>query len=742
MVSTTRALAAAAGCAALAAAMAHGAAALAQTSAGAGEQVPAGVNQPNGLEEIVVTARRRKEAAQDVPISVTAISAEALRQASVSSVEDLERLAPGLHTMATSGRANQVSFVIRGQAEETGYITNDPAVGVYFAEAVQMRPQGTSKSLYDLESVQVLKGPQGTLFGRNTTGGAVLIQPNRPQLGTTEGYVEGTFGNYDRHSFQGAINLPVGSVFAIRLASSIERQEGYVTNLTTGRRLDGTHSNAFRGSFLFDPGNGFRNTLYVDTFNSNQTGTATEIVALNPALPPGKNPALIAALASQQRRSPYDVQNDLDPRSKASNYGATNLSELDLGEVTLKNIFNYRRVSGYESLDSDGSGVALVTGVDNLVARQYSEELQVLGKALDSRLQYIAGAYYFRESGTDFPTIAVGATPPAFQATEVVNVSKSVFAQADYEIVPRLTATLGGRFTWDSRSIDETVLNRAGTLCTLCASLSKDFSAPTWTGGLQYKLDKDVLLYLTNRRGYRSGGFNGQAQTLAGLTPYRPETVTDVEFGVKADWQLLGAPIRTNLAVYKSYYNDIQRQVAVVLQGIPTRTIYNAAKATITGGELELTYLPLQRLELSGFYGYTDGRYQQFTDPASGQDLSGLPFARTPKVMWRLAGRYELPFARDFAQTHVGVNYQWTDQVSWNDSAILPGYLLPSYGLLNARIEFDHLRGSNARVSLYVNNITNTEYRTFAIAAYPNVGYTAQGVGAPRMYGVELGYRF
>jgi outer membrane receptor protein involved in Fe transport len=110
--------------------------------------------------------------------------------------------------------------------------------------------------------------------------------------------------------------------------------------------------------------------------------------------------------------------------------------------------------------------------------------------------------------------------------------------------------------------------------------------------------------------------------------------------------------------------------------------------------------------------------------------------------MWRVAARYELPFARDYAETHVGVNYQWTDQVSWNDSAILPGYLLPSYALLNGRIELDHLRGSNARLAFYMNNITNKDYRTFAIAAYPNVGYTAQGVGTPRMYGVELGYSF
>jgi iron complex outermembrane receptor protein len=328
------------------------------------------------------------------------------------------------------------------------------------------------------------------------------------------------------------------------------------------------------------------------------------------------------------------------------------------------------------------------------------------------------------------------------QTTDVVNVSKSVFAQADYEIVPRLTATLGGRFTWDTRSIDQAVLNAAGTICTLCASLAKNFSAPTWTVGLDYKLDKSVLLYVTNRRGYRSGGFNGQAQTLAGLTPYQPETVTDIEVGIKADWHLFRAPVRTNLAVYKSYYDDIQRQVAVVIGGIPTRTIYNAAKATITGGELEVTYLPVTGLELSGFYGYTDGKYQRFTDPASGVDLSGLPFARTPKVMWRVAARYELPFARDYAETHVGVNYQWTDQVSWNDSAILPGYLLPSYALLNGRIELDHLRGSNARLAFFMNNITNKDYRTFAIAAYPNVGYTAQGVGTPRMYGVELGYSF
>jgi len=373
------------------------------------QKAPSSADSGSAVGEVIVTARRRAEDIVKTPVAVTAISGAQLKAANVTSLNEIDRLAPSLRVSPIVGRLDQVTFSIRGMNETSGLITADPAVGVYFADAIQTRSQGVGRALFDIASVQVLNGPQGTLFGRNLTGGAILIEPNAPVLDKWEGYAQGTYGNYNRREFQGAVNIPLGDMFALRLGANISGRDGYMHNVVTNTDIRSDYSNSYRASLLFEPTNYFHNTLIFDGFNGHGLGGGFTPVAVNPelALPVPFNAALIAgelaALKAQQARSVYDVAEDQNYPFSDSNYGLTNTSALETGGLTFKNIFNWRRV---KSSDVQGSGLPPILGLDILEVinndtdvHQITDEIQVLGSALDNHIDYQAGFYYFREHG-------------------------------------------------------------------------------------------------------------------------------------------------------------------------------------------------------------------------------------------------------------------------------------------------------------------------------------------------------
>ncbi|NWK96199.1 hypothetical protein DM806_11085 [Sphingobium lactosutens] len=707
------------------------------------DSVPAGTSagSEDGSDNIVVTARRRDESIVDVPVSVTAVSGDQLQRANISSVADLGRVAPEVRTYPVQGRQSTVSFIIRGQIETSGLPTSDPAVGLYFAEAVQARPQGSGKLFYDLSSIQVVSGPQGTLFGRNHTGGAILIAPEAPKLGKVEGYVQGTYGNYDRRELQGALNVPLGDKVALRLAGNLTRRDGWLTNATTGNELRTDHSDSFRVSLLLEPSDQFRNVTIVDGFKGHSNDGGVTVIAVNPAINSPVNPLSVrlAALAAQQadRRR---VAQFTDSPSRSSNYGVTNTSTLEAGDVTLKNIFNYRRIRSDDTADASLPINTLIQRV-KVKAEQVTNEFQVSGKALDDKLDYIAGAYFFWEQATSTTFNSVFASPflisPLDRAT---NESKSLFAQVDYHLSQKLSMTAGARYTIDDRNVYQ-YAQSSPTAVALNTGKSATFKKPTWTLSLNYKPDADTLLYVTNRRGYRSGGFNGGATTPATFTELRPEILTDYEIGFKSQGRLGGMRYRTSMSAFHSIYEDIQRNVFTVIGTTPVRTLFNAAKAHINGAQAELFVSPIRAIELTGFVGYTDAKYKEFNDGT----LTGIPpFAYVPKWNYRLSGRVILPVPENIGEVSAQADYFHTSSVIRQDRPPLPGEVIPGYGVLGGRITFDKIGGSNLRVAVFGTNLTNKTYYTAAQAFYslPFGGLTGGVLGDPRMYGVEVGYRF
>lgn len=711
------------------------------------------------LDEVVVTARRREERLQDVPISITAVSQEQLKAANVTSVTDLSRVVPGVYIAPLSGHANIVGFTIRGQRESTGFVTVDPSVGYYFADAVQARPNGVSSSLYDLQSVQVLQGPQGTLFGRNATGGAVLITPQPPVFGVHEGYGQLSYGSYDARAVEGAVNLPVSDSLAVRLGGRFSRRDGFVKVVSgphAGERLNADHSDALRASIAFKPNDFFKNTLVVDYFKADAAGAGNYLGLINPA---SSNYQLLLPLSiAQKTRSNFKVSSDVATRSASKNKGFTNTTEINIDSVTVKNIGSFRRVFNYDIVDVDGSAAPIVSSPDIVKARQFTEELQLLGKAFDGRLDYILGAYYFRERASQVNQSIVFNVPATPLIADALNRSVAVFGQAEIHLTDKLTATGGVRYTWDKRQNTQTVVP-LGSTCAgqapqhgpgdtfFCVTSSTQFSQPTWTTSLSYKPTTDLMLYVTARSGYRSGAFNAQANRFsAAVMPVRPEKVLDFEAGIKNEGTIGDAPYRFNVSAFLSKYKDIQRpQQVLVPGGLSIRFLRNAARATIKGGETAFTVRPITGLELNASGAYTNAKYDRYVDATTGQDISFMVLANVPKFRFQLGASYELPMV-SFAETSVSVRYSHTSSVRVQEPPApyteYPGIVLPAYGVWDARVNFDDVAGKGIRVSLYGRNLANKAYSISEIPLYPSLGFNAPFQGDPRTFGIEVGYKW
>ena len=495
----------------------------------------------------------------------------------------------------------------------------------------------------------MLKGPQGTLFGRNFTGGAVLIQPVAPETDDYSGYIQGIYGNFDRYEVQGAINVPLADSLAIRVAANITRRDGFIENLTTGDLLRDDNTESYRASLLFRPSDEFENTAIVDYFEGNNFGGGFAPTFNNPAvnLPFNTSASRQAVLDRQLARGPYVVEETTNSPSTSSNLGFTNTTILNfIPGVTIKNIFNLRRVRSSDFLE-EGLPQPLVGVESTLRQRQVSEEFQISGTTLSNRLDYIVGAYFFWETGRQDGAVSTFGGPPRQSFPDAMNESKSVFAQFDLAILPRLSVTAGGRYTWDERALDLTVFAPDGSLL-LDERRKTSFSEPTYTLSVNYKPSPDSLIYLAHRRGYRAGGFNAGATTVAALNLIEPEIVTDIELGAKLAGRTGAIDYRFGGAVFRSNYDNIQRGLVALLGDppAPTRVTLNAASATIEGGEIEANLDLFDRFEINANASYTNAEYEEFTDPLTGADLSDRPFAQTPEWTYRIG--CALPHAGPF----------------------------------------------------------------------------------------------
>ncbi|WP_218036709.1 TonB-dependent receptor [Sphingobium sp. EM0848] len=710
--------------------------------------------QAAGFDDIVVTARRRAEPLQDVPVAITALSGQALQEMGVRSTDDLQKALPGVNV--SGQRRDDASFYIRGQGP--GIFSfgqrNFTSVATYFAE-VPALVSGPGV-FFDLSGVQILKGPQGTLFGRNTTGGAVLFEPQRPTQ-KIEGYVQLSAGNYGYRELEAVMNLPISpDLLSIRLAGNVAERHGFTTSVLTGQHLDGRDYQAYRASILFTPAAGLENLTIIDGRVKDQSGTSAVIRQVNPASPTG---ALIAPYLAQQRA--LGVRRTLLPVAlydRQSGFGVTNKTTWEASDaITLKNIVSFRRNRVDQASDFDGTPVNTFF-IENVPGErgwqigqeQFTEEFQVQGKVPSMGLEYIVG-YYHELTKPGFPQEVRQSLSGnvSVRRLDYRDQSDALFAHAEIDLTNQFQLSGGFRYTWDKRAAGIGVFNTAGD-CTqrvpagtgpiTCPfEASGKFKAPSYDATIQYKPMDRVLAYLSYRRGYKSGGLNLPSPAPE-FTAFRPEHVDSFEAGLKADWNV-GVPLRTNLSAFIDKYKDIQISQPVVIPGVAiTSLVQNAGKATNKGFEFEGSIRPLEILTINGFVSYLDA-HSNVTVPGTAA-IKGRQTAFQPKWKYGVSGKLDLPVSDALGTLGLSVDYSWQGKVNTNETnaAYLTTY--PSYGLLGARVELKDVARSGIDLAVFGSNLTN---KTYILGGFPltsSLGFESAYYGEPRMYGISARMRF
>ena len=656
---------------------------LAATALCVGYGAPAYAQNAEG-DDIIVTARRTEERLQDVPISVTVLSQDKLDSQNIFSPADLGTYTPSLSVNSRFG-PEKASFVIRGFGQDIG---TEPSVGVYFADVIALRGNGAVISgngagvgqMFDLQNVQVLKGPQGTLQGRNTTGGAILLVPHKPtaDLG---GYVQGSLGNYNMRRLQGVINAALSDTFKVRAGVDWQKRDGYLKNIS------GIGPNAFnninyiaaRLSILADLTPDLENYTVASYSYSNTTGTLPKVVQCNPGVAFGS--FACPQIARQVGQSFWTVQNSVpNPALKIRQWQAINTTTWRASDnLTVKNIVSYGEYREIQTGDNNGTnfplapGLVLPTvwfnpGLSGVAGEEatFTEELQLQGSAFEGKLNWQGGAYMEASNplgdSTTFVQILLPCTDvAAFRCTDVLggagSVSsvikrdswntKALYAQASYAITDQLKINAGVRYTWDKRSgvnsstqvkfptpsvpqiFCSNVLRyntNPVTLAPLRVAGLNDCqttqtiksTAPTWMVGLDFKPSDDILIYGKWSRGYRAGGL---LLGNFGVEAWRPEKLDDFEVGVKASFDGAVRGYVNLAAFYDSYSNQ---QVPVSANPLPqyiglggVQAIVNAGKSRIWGVELDGSITPFSGLKVDGGYTYLNTKLKSIVLPAT-----------------------------------------------------------------------------------------------------------------------------
>jgi iron complex outermembrane receptor protein len=780
------------------------------------EQAATAAANTTGLEEVVVTARRREEKAQQTPISVSAFSAESLRQKDVEEVQDLNTIVPGFH-FGQEGGKNTNNVTLRGLSR-IPLGSGIPAVVSYFAD-VPLPGLGSNIPTFDLSNIQVLKGPQGTLFGRNTLGGAIVITPAAPGP-DFEGYIDAQIGNLDHHTFEGAVNIPiVEDKVALRVSGQLRRQDGYVKNLNGGPDFSDTNQDAYRISLLLQPTDWLKNTLVYDYFVAPERAGGLYLLGTHPGVVPGLSPLIdpqIAAYAAAQKAAgPYASFSDL-PNGAGRAFrrlsGVTNDTRIDLtDDLQIHNILGFRKAFNDQEINTGGVGPMTITipglgtvpftlfhasEVDD--QEYFTDELQLVGNALNGRLNWILGGFMNHDysagpAGSNFVAFSVGGTSPGtFLTSQVENHNYAIYGQGGLDlsdwVLDGLTLNLGYRFSWDQvHSCGGSFVGGYVTAdqCEAAAKLhviggagdvGAEGSDPSWTVGFDYKYSDKQFFYVTSRRGYRGvnvnsplftsafttggvvvppfvggPGCSGPGNKCPDLRPFqttKPEKLTDVEIGSKTDWEFEGITGRVDVAAYWSQYSNALQFFNVLGTGIyaaapdlPNNQSVgiNAADETIMGIELGLTVQPTSDLTISFDGAYTDAEIDKVASPTTtglslSKDQITLP---SPKFAGSVAVRWVLPVHPLDSDLVLNGDYYQTGQFSGQYGVKLPGY-----GIGNARLDWQNIAQTRVDVGLYVRNIFDRAY-----IASPSVllqTFPVQSVyyGEPQTYGVELRYSF
>jgi iron complex outermembrane receptor protein len=738
-----------------------------------------------GLQEIIVTATKRAENVQDVPIAISAFSSDMLEQKGVSEVVALGNLSPNVTLDAGtpfSGSSSVLSAYIRGIGQNDFAFNLDPGVGLYLDGVYLARSVGANQDLLDIERVEILKGPQGTLFGRNTIGGAISIVTR--QLGDTFAFKgEVTGGSFNRLDVKGALDLPLTPNLLSTISFSSRHRDGYQKRIDfPGAGLTVSESDSFptfgrghpddfggekqwnvRGKLLWRPTDTISATLAGDFLYQNNNGVASSVLKahVDPSNPSNvfgplynlciNTPAATLATISLDAlcgnrigigtplagvnvdgvagndHLTYDdrfITADIDKTyatgnsfSRLKNYGFAGTIDWDLGDATLKSITSYRRLIWHSAQDEDGSPIAFLETSMEMKQKQFSQELQLTGDAMDRRLRYVIGAYYFSESGNLHDLVTFPGGLLRIDGQNLLSTKTyAAFANLNVSITEQLSITLGGRYTRENKIFEgfqedangtfyKLVLNQQPSepnrqlICALAnfcypdagnilrvyppGQNKQDFDNFSPKVGLEFRPNDDVMLYGSFSQGYKTGSWTTRLTTPPGAgegaPSFGPEKATTWEAGIKSE--LADRRVILNLAGFYTDYQGIQLNFQVGT----SPTLANAGNAEIYGFEADLQARPFPALTLQASLGYTHARYTDILFGVTGvTTASELP--KTPEWKFSLSPQYEVGLGQG-GNILLNADYTYTSSL-FNDTENTLLLKRPATNILNASITY------------------------------------------------------
>lgn len=751
----------------------------------AGSAAPLSTNDDLAIEEVIVTARKREESLQSTPIAVSALTANDLESRGITDISQIGQFAPGLSIDETSpfaATSSAAAVFIRGIGISDWALPVDPGVGIYLDGVYISRSIGGVLDLVDLERVEVLRGPQGTLFGRNTIGGAINITSKKPDTDSLHGDVDVTAGRYSQFNVKGKVNIPLGEQAAMSLAVSRKKRDGYVKN-DAGPDLGDEDSLAVAASLQWNPTDALSIGIAGDYTREREAPAPWVLVNVDES--PGTqvywwnllrsgnaavctdrtNPARLSdrrCMNAQWIQGPFrtssahrssvalmnSVIGEVAPRSELNLWGLRLTAEYAVtDQLTVKSITGYRKnTDGYWSRDFDHSPLEVATTVNDFNHKQFSQELQLLGTGFDDRLHWIFGLYYFGEKGRHIDVVQLPGPPLWMPEVGVImvdakvdNTSKAAFGQFTYDLTPRFHLTLGARYTDEQKRFwaDARSVNPTPPFLVLLPKGWKEVSAKRTDpyANLSFDASKDVMLYASYSQGFKGGGFSQRVFPPLNFVPsFEPEVAKVYEVGAKS--MLFDDRLQLNLAAYHTDYKDVQVNAsAKVFQ--PTaigNVLANAAKAKIDGVEMEFKLVATRALRFEGNLAWTDARYSEVSAFAQAAGInSSRHFVNTPKWAGSLAGDYRFELGRHGALT-ARAEATHTSAV-FNDAVNTPIFRQGRKTLLDASLIWEdedglwQLRGT-------VRNLTDKTYITSGLAV--NNGLSEATYGLPRTWQVSL----
>ena len=693
------------------------------------------------LTEVTVTAQRTSASLQDVPISVTALSAEAIDRQQITNTLDVISKVPNLVGSNNVGLGSATAFFLRGVGQDESLSTSDPAIGTYVDGVYIARQINNNAFLYDMDRIEVLRGPQGTLYGRNTSGGAVKVITRKPE-DELKGYVDLAYGEYDAYTGRAMINAPLSDTLSLRVNGFVLGQdEGYIKNLTTKEEIWAPEGYGARAQLRFQPNDDVDFTLAAEYADEEGTGLTGSDFARN------------------TDRNLFTVVSGLRDQFAETDQTAVTLGgTFKLGSVTVESITGWRDLNQRFLLDLSDAAPSQYILPHKSNHKQLSQEFVFSGNA--GRVDWLAGVFYMDEKNRsdigDELFLFGGAVAANFRRDlRNDNESYGIFAEATFNLNDQWAFTLGGRQTEEKKTVNNTQYFVApgggprnvggnnypgvpGNLVPLWGNAQilangtptkLDFSEFTPKFAVQYRANDDLLAYASYTEGFKSGGWNARVTDVRDFVDFQPETVKSIELGLKSEW--MDDRLRANLTYFQADYDDF---IITALNDAGRFVTVNAAEVKIDGFEVELAFVAADGLDFFASLGQMDNEYKK---------LSGADFPKSNQVKRTPEMSYQLGFNWDVAVPGLGGSILTTGSFSHQDEYYnglknAAVELAPAIDLFDLSVGF---RPDSGRWALTASckNCSNEEY-FHSTLNFGTLGFATQFPGLPRTW--KLGFRY